>query len=161
MGTCGGCAHAEELCQSQVPWPSVEQRSRETDQTGQRSDPIGSCLSHGRGKKGKRGQPSAALSRCAEKPSAICQKLPRPSRTSLRKPLTTFKSFRYIGLPWLRTPPLTPPFLILDLVACADAELCQKICGNPSGCSDIAYPKLVLELLPVGKEVGRSAGNDG
>uniref|UniRef100_A0A674G8V0 Sodium/myo-inositol cotransporter 2 n=1 Tax=Taeniopygia guttata TaxID=59729 RepID=A0A674G8V0_TAEGU len=36
------------------------------------------------------------------------------------------------------------------LVACADPEICQKICGNPSGCSDIAYPKLVLELLPVG-----------
>ncbi|KFQ22670.1 Sodium/myo-inositol cotransporter 2, partial [Mesitornis unicolor] len=37
-----------------------------------------------------------------------------------------------------------------DLVACADTETCQKICGNPSGCSDIAYPKLVIELLPVG-----------
>ncbi|NWZ80836.1 SC5AB protein, partial [Poecile atricapillus] len=40
--------------------------------------------------------------------------------------------------------------LFPDLVACADPEICQKICGNPSGCSDIAYPKLVLELLPVG-----------
>ncbi|NWI55458.1 SC5AB protein, partial [Calyptomena viridis] len=40
--------------------------------------------------------------------------------------------------------------LFPDLVACADPENCQKICGNPSGCSDIAYPKLVLELLPVG-----------
>lgn len=37
-----------------------------------------------------------------------------------------------------------------DQVACADAEICQKVCGNPSGCSDIAYPKLVLELLPTG-----------
>uniref|UniRef100_A0A8D2PD18 Sodium/myo-inositol cotransporter 2 n=1 Tax=Zosterops lateralis melanops TaxID=1220523 RepID=A0A8D2PD18_ZOSLA len=40
--------------------------------------------------------------------------------------------------------------LFPDLVACADPDICQKICGNPSGCSDIAYPKLVLELLPVG-----------
>uniref|UniRef100_A0A8C3V934 Sodium/myo-inositol cotransporter 2 n=1 Tax=Catharus ustulatus TaxID=91951 RepID=A0A8C3V934_CATUS len=40
--------------------------------------------------------------------------------------------------------------LFPDLVACADPEICRKICGNPSGCSDIAYPKLVLELLPVG-----------
>ncbi|NXY57371.1 SC5AB protein, partial [Callaeas wilsoni] len=40
--------------------------------------------------------------------------------------------------------------LFPDLVACADPEICQKVCGNPSGCSDIAYPKLVLELLPVG-----------
>ncbi|NWY67610.1 SC5AB protein, partial [Erithacus rubecula] len=40
--------------------------------------------------------------------------------------------------------------LFPDLVACAEPEICKKICGNPSGCSDIAYPKLVLELLPVG-----------
>ncbi|XP_036983324.2 sodium/myo-inositol cotransporter 2 [Artibeus jamaicensis] len=40
--------------------------------------------------------------------------------------------------------------LFPDQVACADPEICQKICGNPSGCSDIAYPKLVLELLPTG-----------
>ncbi|XP_038619235.1 sodium/myo-inositol cotransporter 2 [Tachyglossus aculeatus] len=40
--------------------------------------------------------------------------------------------------------------LFPDLVACADPKTCQKICGNPSGCSDIAYPKLVLELLPLG-----------
>ncbi|XP_073217761.1 sodium/myo-inositol cotransporter 2 [Lepidochelys kempii] len=40
--------------------------------------------------------------------------------------------------------------LFPDLVACADPEICQKICGNPSGCSDIAYPKLVIELLPLG-----------
>lgn len=37
-----------------------------------------------------------------------------------------------------------------DQVACAHPEICQKVCSNPSGCSDIAYPKLVLELLPTG-----------
>ncbi|XP_029432109.1 sodium/myo-inositol cotransporter 2 [Rhinatrema bivittatum] len=40
--------------------------------------------------------------------------------------------------------------LFPDLVACADPESCKSICGNPSGCSDIAYPKLVIELLPIG-----------
>uniref|UniRef100_K7FEA8 Sodium/myo-inositol cotransporter 2 n=1 Tax=Pelodiscus sinensis TaxID=13735 RepID=K7FEA8_PELSI len=40
--------------------------------------------------------------------------------------------------------------LFPDLVACADPEICRQICGNPSGCSDIAYPKLVIELLPLG-----------
>ncbi|KAM6156232.1 sodium/myo-inositol cotransporter 2 [Rhynchocyon petersi] len=40
--------------------------------------------------------------------------------------------------------------LFPDQVACADPEICQKVCNNPSGCSDIAYPKLVLELLPTG-----------
>ncbi|XP_016045269.2 sodium/myo-inositol cotransporter 2 isoform X2 [Erinaceus europaeus] len=45
-----------------------------------------------------------------------------------------------------------PLFMMVfpDQVACADPEICRKICGNPSGCSDIAYPKLVLELLPIG-----------
>ncbi|XP_062914657.1 sodium/myo-inositol cotransporter 2-like isoform X2 [Mobula hypostoma] len=40
--------------------------------------------------------------------------------------------------------------LFLDQVACVDADTCQRICGNPIGCSDIAYPKLVMELLPGG-----------
>ncbi|XP_060696971.1 sodium/myo-inositol cotransporter 2 [Hemiscyllium ocellatum] len=40
--------------------------------------------------------------------------------------------------------------LFPDEVACADADTCQRICGNKVGCSDIAYPKLVMELLPGG-----------
>ncbi|XP_075384510.1 sodium/myo-inositol cotransporter 2 isoform X5 [Tenrec ecaudatus] len=40
--------------------------------------------------------------------------------------------------------------LFPDQVACTNPEICQKVCSNPSGCSDIAYPKLVLELLPTG-----------
>ena len=28
--------------------------------------------------------------------------------------------------------------------------MCKKTCDNPIGCSNIAYPKLVLELLPEG-----------
>ncbi|XP_069119420.1 sodium/glucose cotransporter 4-like isoform X2 [Argopecten irradians] len=37
-----------------------------------------------------------------------------------------------------------------DEVGCVDPEECSRICDNPVGCSNIAYPKLVLELLPVG-----------
>ncbi|XP_078415397.1 sodium/myo-inositol cotransporter 2-like [Cetorhinus maximus] len=40
--------------------------------------------------------------------------------------------------------------LFTDEVACADADTCRRICGNQIGCSDIAYPKLVMELLPGG-----------
>ncbi|XP_060028766.1 sodium/myo-inositol cotransporter 2 isoform X4 [Erinaceus europaeus] len=47
-------------------------------------------------------------------------------------------------------PGMVSRVLFPDQVACADPEICRKICGNPSGCSDIAYPKLVLELLPIG-----------
>lgn len=36
-------------------------------------------------------------------------------------------------------------------MACADPELCKQICGNPVGCSDTAYARLVMELLPAGE----------
>ena len=39
----------------------------------------------------------------------------------------------------------------LDEVACADPEECMDICQNPSGCSNIAYPLLVIRILPQGK----------
>lgn len=38
----------------------------------------------------------------------------------------------------------------LDEVGCVDPDECQKICGASVGCSNIAYPKLVVELMPVG-----------
>ncbi|XP_068823618.1 sodium/myo-inositol cotransporter 2 isoform X4 [Capricornis sumatraensis] len=47
-------------------------------------------------------------------------------------------------------PGMVSRVLFPDEVACADPEICRKVCSNPAGCSDIAYPKLVLELLPTG-----------
>ena len=41
---------------------------------------------------------------------------------------------------------------ISDEVACIDPVKCKEICDNPSGCSNIAYPKLVLELAPTGTQ---------
>lgn len=38
----------------------------------------------------------------------------------------------------------------LDEVGCADPQVCEQVCGNSVGCSDIAYAKLVMELLPLG-----------
>ncbi len=38
----------------------------------------------------------------------------------------------------------------LDEVGCVDPDECMKICGASVGCSNIAYPKLVVELMPVG-----------
>ncbi|XP_067270239.1 sodium/glucose cotransporter 4 [Pseudorasbora parva] len=35
-------------------------------------------------------------------------------------------------------------------VGCVDPGECLKICGASVGCSNIAYPKLVVELMPVG-----------
>lgn len=41
--------------------------------------------------------------------------------------------------------------MYVDDVACADPELCKQICGNEVGCSDTAYARLVMELLPPGE----------
>ncbi|XP_009886835.1 PREDICTED: sodium/glucose cotransporter 5 [Charadrius vociferus] len=37
-----------------------------------------------------------------------------------------------------------------DDVACVDPEECTRVCGAAVGCSNIAYPKLVVELMPSG-----------
>ncbi|KAB0362281.1 hypothetical protein FD754_006437 [Muntiacus muntjak] len=37
-----------------------------------------------------------------------------------------------------------------DEVGCVDPDVCQAICGTRVGCSNIAYPKLVMALMPVG-----------
>ncbi|XP_076132463.1 sodium/glucose cotransporter 4 [Alosa pseudoharengus] len=37
-----------------------------------------------------------------------------------------------------------------DEVGCVDPVECQRICESSAGCSNIAYPKLVVELMPAG-----------
>lgn len=54
---------------------------------------------------------------------------------------------------WSLSCALTSPRYYIDDVACADPELCQEICGNPVGCSDTAYARLVMELLPAGERL--------
>jgi len=41
-------------------------------------------------------------------------------------------------------------YLILDDVACSDPERCQAVCGSDTGCTNIAYPLLVIRLMPSG-----------
>ncbi|XP_011673080.1 sodium/myo-inositol cotransporter 2 isoform X2 [Strongylocentrotus purpuratus] len=40
--------------------------------------------------------------------------------------------------------------LYTDTVACASPETCMEACGNPKGCSNTAYPTLVLGIMPAG-----------
>ncbi|KAK7496562.1 hypothetical protein BaRGS_00012214 [Batillaria attramentaria] len=40
--------------------------------------------------------------------------------------------------------------LFPDDIACADPDLCDEICGNRAGCTNIAYPLLVLRKMPIG-----------
>ncbi|XP_064648821.1 sodium/mannose cotransporter SLC5A10-like [Lineus longissimus] len=47
-------------------------------------------------------------------------------------------------------PGLVSRILFPETLACASPEACIAACGNPSGCSNIAYPKLIIEILPIG-----------
>lgn len=43
------------------------------------------------------------------------------------------------------------PFIFTpDEVACVDPNECEKYCGASVGCTNIAYPKLVVDLMPNG-----------
>lgn len=56
---------------------------------------------------------------------------------------------------------LTPLFLLVlpgmaarvlyrNEIGCSDPDMCKSICDSEGGCSNIAYPTLVLRLMPVG-----------
>ncbi|XP_063336753.1 sodium/glucose cotransporter 1-like isoform X1 [Pelmatolapia mariae] len=47
-------------------------------------------------------------------------------------------------------PGMISRILYTDVVACVDPDECEKHCGTRVGCSNIAYPKLVVELMPKG-----------
>lgn len=40
--------------------------------------------------------------------------------------------------------------LYKETVGCADPDTCMKVCDSKNGCSNIAYPVLIMELMPVG-----------
>uniref|UniRef100_A0A3Q4GMN5 Sodium/mannose cotransporter SLC5A10 n=1 Tax=Neolamprologus brichardi TaxID=32507 RepID=A0A3Q4GMN5_NEOBR len=54
-------------------------------------------------------------------------------------------SFIFIILPGMISRALYP-----DSVGCVDPEECVRVCGAEVGCSNIAFPKLVIELMPSG-----------
>ncbi|XP_030357527.1 sodium/glucose cotransporter 1 isoform X2 [Strigops habroptila] len=45
-------------------------------------------------------------------------------------------------------PGMISRILYTDVVACVVPEICQESCGTAVGCTNIAYPKLVVELMP-------------
>ena len=59
---------------------------------------------------------------------------------------------------WLLVfPGMGSRILFPDEVACVDPDRCKEICGSEGGCTNIAYVKLVLELLPGGRSDCTSA----
>lgn len=40
--------------------------------------------------------------------------------------------------------------LFADELACISPEHCTEVCGSPAGCSNVAYPRLVMSVMPPG-----------
>ncbi|XP_036923142.1 sodium/glucose cotransporter 2 isoform X2 [Sturnira hondurensis] len=47
-------------------------------------------------------------------------------------------------------PGMISRILFPDEVACVVPEVCKRVCGTEVGCSNIAYPRLVVKLMPNG-----------
>ena len=45
-------------------------------------------------------------------------------------------------------PGMIARILFTDEVACVVPEICERSCGQTSGCTDFAFPRLVMHLLP-------------
>ncbi|XP_005103846.1 sodium/glucose cotransporter 4 [Aplysia californica] len=50
---------------------------------------------------------------------------------------------------WI-VPGMISRVLFPDEIACADPDTCEEVCENRAGCSNIAYPLLVLRKMPPG-----------
>jgi uncharacterized sodium:solute symporter family permease YidK len=50
-------------------------------------------------------------------------------------------------------PGMAARVLYTDRVACAHPDVCLKVCGSPTGCTNIAYAELVIRLMPVGNKI--------
>ena len=57
---------------------------------------------------------------------------------------------KFLPLFLLVLPGMAARVLYRNEVACSDPDECMRICGSASGCSNIAYVKLVLDLMPTG-----------
>ncbi|CAL8322329.1 unnamed protein product [Merluccius merluccius] len=47
-------------------------------------------------------------------------------------------------------PGMISRILFADEIACIGPEHCLAVCGSKAGCSNIAYPRLVMSVMPVG-----------
>ncbi|XP_029936653.1 sodium/myo-inositol cotransporter [Myripristis murdjan] len=47
-------------------------------------------------------------------------------------------------------PGMISRILFADEIACIGPEHCVSVCGSQAGCSNIAYPRLVMSVMPVG-----------
>ncbi|KAM7534392.1 hypothetical protein Aperf_G00000114997 [Anoplocephala perfoliata] len=49
---------------------------------------------------------------------------------------------------FLYMPGMAARVLFTDTVACGDASMCKAVCDKSAGCTDAAYPSMILNLMP-------------
>ncbi|XP_060062619.1 sodium/mannose cotransporter SLC5A10-like [Ylistrum balloti] len=57
---------------------------------------------------------------------------------------------KFLPLFLIIMPGMISRVLFPESVACNSEEKCMEVCENPVGCSNIAYPQLILGLAPIG-----------
>uniref|UniRef100_K1RFI5 Sodium/myo-inositol cotransporter 2 n=1 Tax=Magallana gigas TaxID=29159 RepID=K1RFI5_MAGGI len=57
---------------------------------------------------------------------------------------------KFLPLFLIIMPGMISRVLYSETVACADPETCLRVCDNAAGCSNVAYPQLILGLAPIG-----------
>ncbi|XP_048772568.1 sodium/glucose cotransporter 4-like isoform X2 [Ostrea edulis] len=64
---------------------------------------------------------------------------------------TIFASYlKFLPMFVIILPGMISRILFPDTVACVDPNICKEVCDNAAGCSNIAYPQLILDLAPTG-----------
>ncbi|XP_021360196.1 sodium/myo-inositol cotransporter 2-like [Mizuhopecten yessoensis] len=64
---------------------------------------------------------------------------------------TVFAGFlKFLPLFLIIMPGMISRVLYPESLVCQNAEMCMRVCNNPAGCSNLAYPKLILSLAPTG-----------
>ena len=59
---------------------------------------------------------------------------------------------KFLPLFLLVFPGMAARVLYTNEVACSDPDKCRDICNSEAGCTNIAYVKLVLDLMPRGEK---------
>ncbi|WAQ99188.1 SC5AB-like protein [Mya arenaria] len=59
-------------------------------------------------------------------------------------------SLKFLSLPMFVLPGMVSRVLFTDEVACASPEHCESVCQSSTGCTNTAYPLLILRILPIG-----------
>ncbi|XP_076846184.1 LOW QUALITY PROTEIN: sodium/mannose cotransporter SLC5A10 [Brachyhypopomus gauderio] len=81
----------------------------------------------------------------------IVQRSLSAKNISHAKGASIFASYlKMLSMIFIILPGMISRALYPDSVGCVDPEDCMKVCGAEVSCSNIAFPKLVLELMPNG-----------